>query len=673
MGAAGCGKGGGLPTPVASLASTVKAAAAFGAIREAWAEAEVPQGQLRTMLERFLADYPEDGQVPLARIALAIVAIEMGDFHAADVQLAATDDVPAGTARDLRTVATARRLRARGESEAALGLLGPLIGKNVDPLAREVFEKELTLDALATGRDYEAISYMDAWLRATPEDDRPRTAKVVTAIVRELPTQVLETELEAMRAGGASFGYGTEIERILAARLVEVATSTGDTRLARMLLDPDAGSISAGDASATLSELASSRRGLNVVDGRTLGLLLPTESPGLRDEAADVLRGTMWALGLPRGVRARTATSGGGGGGRTGAGGGWAAGDAGKAGATSACAPPEAAPDLPEPSPDEKLRLVTRDDAGSVDRTETSLDELAGAGAAIIIAGLDVQTAARALAWSESHGVALIVLVPPETSESGDAAASATPAASAGTFAFDLGEAREDVLQALAVAAPALSAPGSVVVPLIDTGEISLFPLEGGRFGPLALAPPVSCDIPPVQAGAPRFPVGAWSSDKRRAWLVSGSPECTTDLAGELSAASAKGVMAVTLEAAALPAHSPSLRVVSASAGVIPTGSAAGSGDDETSRFASTLGRIGWWTALGRDAATLARVALRELPPDLETDAAAVGSRRARARDLLAMAKARLWSTESAGWSGEHRMRRTLCAVDAPGATPAAR
>ncbi|MGH7434875.1 MAG: hypothetical protein ACRENE_04305, partial [Polyangiaceae bacterium] len=307
LGAAACGKGGGGQTPVASLASSVTAAAAFAAIREGWGQTEVPAGQLRTMIERFLADFPGDGQVPLARSALAIVAIELGDFGAADAQLAATDAVPPGTARDLRTVALARRLRARGDSEAALALLGPLIGKNVDPLAREVFEKELTLDALATGRDYEAISYMDAWLRATPEDDRPRTVRTVTAIVSELPVQVLESELAAMRAGGASFGYGNEIERILASRLVEVATTTGDTRLARMLLDPDAGSIAAGDASSALSELASSRRGLNVVDGRTLGLLLPTESPGLRDEAADVLRGTMWALGLPRGVRARPA------------------------------------------------------------------------------------------------------------------------------------------------------------------------------------------------------------------------------------------------------------------------------------------------------------------------------------------------------------------------------
>jgi hypothetical protein len=177
----------------------------------------------------------------------------------------------------------------------------------------------------------------------------------------------------------------------------------------------------------------------------------------------------------------------------------------------------------------------------------------------------------------------------------------------------------------------------------------------------------VSCDIPPVQAGAPRFPVAAWSSEKRRAWLVSGSPDCTTDLAGELSAAGAKGVMAVTLEAATLPAHASSLRVVSAAAGVIPTGAASGNGDDETTRFASTLGRVGWWTALGRDAATLARVALRQLPVDLETDAAAVSRRRAKARDLLAEARTRLWTTESGGWTKDHHMRRTVCALDAPG------
>ena len=114
----------------------------------------------------------------------------------------------------------------------------------------------------------------------------------MTAFVERLPKEVLVGALQAMRTQRASLGYGVDIERILAARLVQMATTSGDAELARMLLDPDAGAlVVGGDAGMELGELATSRRGLNVVEGRTIGLLLPTESPGLRDESADVLRG----------------------------------------------------------------------------------------------------------------------------------------------------------------------------------------------------------------------------------------------------------------------------------------------------------------------------------------------------------------------------------------------
>jgi hypothetical protein len=43
-----------------------------------------------------------------------------------------------------------------------------------------------------------------------------------------------------------------------------------------------------------------------------------------------------------------------------------------------------------------------------------------------------------------------------------------------------------------------------------------------------------------------------------------------------------------------------------------------------------------------------------------------VGDRRVRARDGLAAARARLWTTEAAGWSPDRTMKRTICAVDAP-------
>jgi len=596
------------------------------------------------MIERFIADFPDDGLVPLARIALALVSMNQADFKTADAQLALTEDAPVGTTRDLWTIARARRLRLRGEPETALELLRPLLGKNVDPLARLVFEEELTLSALATNRDYEAISYMDAWLRASAEEEKDATAKAVTAIVSRLPKDVLAGALQAMRGQGESIGYGIEIERILAARLVEIATATGDVKLARMLLESDAGSVvAAGDAALELGELATSRRGLNIVMGRTIGLLLPTESPGLRDEAADVLRGVLWGLGLPRGARGRAATPV----------------DAGTMARVprAGCAPLAPAPDLEEPRPELDVKLITRDDSGDPDGTEPSLDELAGGGASAVITALDGATAARALRWSEAHGMPLIALVPPDRADERDAGPS--PA----SFGFVLGEDRSNVLAALARAAPSLAA--EAVVPLIDTSEANRYPPQGGRLGPMTLAPPVSCEIPPVRAGEPRFPIAEWQHDKMGAWLVSGSATCAGDLLQELSSARDRGVVALTLEAAALPPHAPGLRVISASAGVIPTGPGADARDDELLRFSATLGGVTWWTALGRDAATLARLAVEQLPADDVSDAPSVAGRRTITRDRLAAIQTRLWTTEASTWTGRS-MPRTVCAVESP-------
>jgi hypothetical protein len=105
---------------------------------------------------------------------------------------------------------------------------------------------------------------------------------------------------------------------------------------------------------------------------------------------------------------------------------------------------------------------------------------------------------------------------------------------------------------------------------------------------------------------------------------------------------------------------------VVASAGVIPEGAAGDARDDELRRFTSTLGRVGWWAALGRDAGTLARAALAALPVDWVSDPRSVAERRTTARDRLASAAAHLWSTETTGWAGERRLKRTMCALDAP-------
>jgi hypothetical protein len=632
--------------PQPTVASSPAAGSAFEAIREAWRASPANTTDLQKMIESFLDRFPSDRLSVSARLYLALVALTRGDFVTADAQLALVENPPPGTAHDLWTIARARRLRARGQAEAALDLLRPLVGKIVDPLARSIFEEELTRAALATDRDYEAISYMDAWLRATPDEDRERTTKTVAAIVEQLPKDVLLGALQAMRKGRAMLGYGLDIERILAERLVVIATSSGDADLARMLLDSEAGAIAlASKAGQELGELATSRRGLNVVQGRTIGLLLPTESPGLRDEAADVLRGVMWSLGLPSGVRGIAVVP-----------------EQPSAGARTAartqCAPWEAAPPIPEPAPDDGVRLVTRDDAGSADRTEASLDELAGAGAAIVIAGLDRQTAARALSWGAAHAVPVVSLASP-----GDI--DLPP-----DFAFVLGEPRGNAIAALLRAAPELGARS--LAPVIDRSEVAEFPAQWGHSRPATMLPPVSCDIPTTRAGDPRFPLAQWDTEKTHAWMISGSPECAAGVVGELSDANARGVVALTLEAAALPAHAPGLRVVTATAGMLPPGAAGEAPDAEMRRFMTTLGPVNWWSALGRDAATLGRAAMRSLPATGATDPQAVAERRIQARDALASARARLWSSERATWGNGRTMKRTICAVDVPSRSPLA-
>jgi len=345
----------------------------------------------------------------------------------------------------------------------------------------------------------------------------------------------------------------------------------------------------------------------------------------------------MWAMGLPRGIRALGPST--------------AVSDAGARLPRPQCAALEAAPAPDEPKPEDQVRLATRDDAGSTDRTEGSLDELAGEGASLVIAGLDPPTAARALRWGETRGVAVVALVPPDE-------------AASRAFGFVLGEARADVIDALAKAGTELATQG--VVPVVDGSEVATFPAQGGRVGVLSLLPVVSCDAPVARAGDPRFPLGGWMKQKAGAWLVTGSPACARDLAGELSAVHARGLLALTLEAASLPPHASGLRVLSASAGVVPNSAASDARDDELRHFQATLGDVSWWTALGRDAATLARAAVRPLPTGLASEAHEVADRRARARDQLVAARARLWTTEAAGWGGDRTMKRTICAVDAP-------
>lgn len=645
--------------PVASFATTAAAGMDFALIREAWQDPEhIARAQVRAMLERYVATYPKDGLVPTAHALLAFLAMDENELARADAEVRLAGSHPTGTTADLIMTARARWLRLHGRSAEAMTLLRPNVGKNVDPIVRNLFQEELALAALGTGEThdkYEAIAYMDAWLQGAGEEEREATRAKVAAIVGKLPREVLFEALRVMRSRGGSYGYGKEMFKIVAARLASLALQDGDAELARLLMDPDAGAIAVeGDAGIALAELATSRRGLNVIEGRTIGLLLPTENPALRDESAEVLRGVMWALGKPRGIRqllpmtsepaprskARAAQD---------------------AGSLTSCARTAEAEDASltsdEPKDDDRIQLVTRDDSGSSDRTESSLDELVGQGASVIVAALDPDTAERVATWSASRNVPVIILAAPSAPAPGSKTRSSG-------FGFVLGESRVDVETALARDVPDLL-KGNVAA-VVDASELSHVPAAGGEWGPFKIQPPVSCDANTPHAGDPRFPVASWEKASTRAWLVTGSPSCARDLIAELSTHARNGTVALTLEAASEPPPARGVKVMTAAAGILPIVSASILRDSELSRFVAAFGapRLTWWTALGRDAATLARRVVMTLPTDNLTAPDAVAKRRDLAQKALAKLRVRLWSTEARGFDGASTMARTICVLN---------
>jgi len=624
--AEGCG-GAREPRPRATVPSNPAAAADIAEIREAWGDlSERSRDELRLKIERFLERHPNDGAAPLARVYLTFFHLDDGDLAGADRELAALDRLPPGSTRDFADVARAEALRLHGRPVEAFEKMRPLAGKLVDPDARERFLEEVTLDAIAARRDYEAIAYMDAWVRNANEDNRDHARSVVAAALQKLPPEVLEGTLRAMRASSGTAGYGAEIQKMIAARLAQVAVDRGDTRLAQWLVDPDAGAAVLGvDAGLVVGELATRNHGITEVHGRTIGLILPTGSSELRDTAAEITRGVAWALDMPRTT----------------------------------------------PGAGDETRLVTRDDGGRLDRIESVLEDVAGDGAAVIIAGFEPAAADRATLWAERSLVPVISLAAPR-------------AARPSSWAFSIGTADEVVLGAL-VDALAARRESKVAVVSDDLTLPDVSRVFASR-PKMTTFQPASCDLDLPHAGESHFPLAAWERAGFRTWLVSGPAPCAREVLREVGALRG-GLVALTLDATGRYDEGIASRLISAAAGLIPVvaparetqrqrgakpaapaAPAPAALDPDVQRFIASFGATPTWeTALGRDAAMIARSAVARLPLDATDVLAEVARRRQLARDAVLAARPRLWTTEASAIDpASHRLPRTIRVVDLP-------
>jgi hypothetical protein len=297
------------------------------------------------------------------------------------------------------------------------------------------------------------------------------------------------------------------------------------------------------------------------------------------------------------------------------------------------------------------------------------MSELAGDGAAVIIAALDPASAERAVRWGEKNGVAVIALAVPSSSDAPplpdggvDGGADAGPARLLDS-SFVAGVSRDAEIGALAE--ELVSRAVVKIVPIVPpSGSEAVLSLAKGT---VELQAPVACDTAAAQSGEAHFPVDDWKTARVHAWLVDAPSECARDLVRELGSHTLDGTVGLTLDAAGTTARAPNVKLLAARVGEIPvTAPAADAVTDAEIRtwYAREGAPPNWWAALGHDAAILARASVATLPLDATVDPKEVTRRRLAAKDALAAAQAHLWTSDAHGFSAAHTIVRDVKVVE---------
>jgi hypothetical protein len=215
----------------------------------------------------------------------------------------------------------------------------------------------------------------------------------------------------------------------------------------------------------------------------------------------------------------------------------------------------------------------------------------------------------------------------------------AAPSVPAGKWGFVLGE--SDATQ-LDVIDSELRSRKVTKAGLILEGQGAQLALSRPLF-----IPPRACD----------FRSGDLASTKT--WAVFAPPACTHRVFEDLGRSG--GTIALSLRSVVSERIPSTVAVIGIAAGKFP----ARSDDAELLQYAQRFGgKPTWWTVLGRDAAALGRVAVRNLPTDATSSPSEVVRRREIVRSALESASVELWSTsEAQGFGKDHLTKRTLKAI----------
>jgi hypothetical protein len=582
---AACGSGGAdVRTPEASVAETRAAQRDFRLIHRRWTTATGDErGRLEPALGAFLARYPGDRRARLCRVYLAWIHAQRGRLEAARALVDEVRRGPTGRARDFASVAEAAILLREGKPERALAVLGPLEGKIIDPEERFLYGEERVQAALFAQRDGDAMSYMVDWLAQSAPEDRDAVQGRIHELLRTLAPAAMEEALRTLihptAAGNPEIDAArTSLRATLADRLARSAIERKDGALARRLLDTGFEQFRRGQRGGELARVAASGTVSPRVAGRSVGLVLSVGNAQVRRRSAEAALGMARALGLPESASDKSA-----------------------------------------------VQLVTSEDDGGEIGVEHALAELAGEGAAILIAAVDASQADKAARYADEASIPVILLAAGRVPDSG--------------FAFVLGTEVESEAQALE---RALRARGASHFARVGAGG-------------------TSCDVEPSMAGTPRFPVQQWKRQGVDALIVLGDPLCARDAAHELAAVSKHVRVGLGLECAELLATTeiPGPRVA-LGAGAFPHGHAARSPEAQEKHVARTGRAPSWYTSLGYDAGVLARAALADFALEHVDDARVVAELHREAQKRLAVAEGELWTSGARGFAGKRVLDRNL-------------
>ncbi len=354
-------------TPVASLARSQDAQAAFQAIRTRWelatpAERVALEPQLRAFRDRFSGD-------PLARVAdvyLAFIALQAGRLDQARGIAQQVEAGPAGNTRDLATLVQGALWLRANQPERALDALAPLEGKLLDEFAGELLYETIVDAAVQAHRWSAAARYMNDWVREADDPQRRAIRPKLDSALRRFPPEALEKTLEQINRDPRPDVWDKDMRAAVATRLGQIAVEHADARLARSVIETSRTVDGMGDAGSELEQLASLGASMPTVAGRTVGLVVPTARTKLRDRATDAIQGALEVL-----RPSATATA-------------------------------------------DTLPVLRIHEAGDdLEDVIKSLDELERFGASVAIAGFDPGSASAAAGWAEAESMPVVLLVRP--------------------------------------------------------------------------------------------------------------------------------------------------------------------------------------------------------------------------------------------------------------------